>query len=110
MSSGLTVEPDFILSIPVESKYGDNFAAKLPNMVLGAWYDFAPYKFEDKERKKKNGEPYVNTGISITDFEKNKISVTSPLGRGLMGKTEGESVKIPVPAGMLEYKILEINR
>jgi transcription elongation factor GreA len=44
------------------------------------------------------------------DFEKNKISVTSPIGKGLIGKTAGETVKIKVPAGFLEYKILEISR
>jgi transcription elongation factor GreA len=44
------------------------------------------------------------------DFEKNKISVTSPIGKGVMGKKQGEVVKIKVPAGMLEYKIVEIGR
>lgn len=44
------------------------------------------------------------------DFDKNKISITSPFGKGLMGKVKGESVRIKVPAGTLEYKILEINR
>jgi len=44
------------------------------------------------------------------DFDKNKISVTSPIGKGLMGKTAGEVVKIKVPAGFLEYKILAISR
>jgi transcription elongation factor GreA len=44
------------------------------------------------------------------DFEKNKISVTSPFGKGLMGKTKGDLVSIKVPAGELSYKILEINR
>lgn len=44
------------------------------------------------------------------DFDKNKISVTSPIGKGLLGKKPGESVRIQVPAGTLEYKILEINR
>lgn len=53
---------------------------------------------------------YLLVSPEEADFEKNKISVTSPLGRGLMGKTKGDSVKIPVPAGMLEYKILEISR
>jgi transcription elongation factor GreA len=43
------------------------------------------------------------------DFDKNKISITSPIGKGLMGKEKGDIVKIKVPAGMLEYKILEIN-
>jgi transcription elongation factor GreA len=44
------------------------------------------------------------------DFEKNKISVTSPIGKGLLGKKEGENVVIKVPAGILEYKIIEIGR
>lgn len=44
------------------------------------------------------------------DFDKNKISVTSPIGKGLIGKTKGEVVKIKVPAGSFEYKILEISR
>jgi transcription elongation factor GreA len=44
------------------------------------------------------------------DFEKNKISVTSPIGKGLIGKVPGEVVKIKAPAGFLEYKILEISR
>jgi transcription elongation factor GreA len=44
------------------------------------------------------------------DFDKNKISVTSPIGKGLLGKKPGDLVQIKVPAGMLEYKILEIGR
>ena len=44
------------------------------------------------------------------NFEKNKISVSSPIGKGLIGKVAGEVVKIKVPAGFLEYKILEISR
>jgi transcription elongation factor GreA len=44
------------------------------------------------------------------DFDKNKISVTSPIGKGLLGKVKGDVVKINVPAGTLEYKIVEINR
>ncbi|OGU26332.1 MAG: transcription elongation factor GreA [Ignavibacteria bacterium GWA2_54_16] len=44
------------------------------------------------------------------DFDKNKISVTSPIGKALMGKKSGETVKIKVPAGFLEYKILAISR
>lgn len=44
------------------------------------------------------------------DFDKNKISVTSPFGKGLMGKVQGDSVEIKVPAGTLKYKILSINR
>ena len=44
------------------------------------------------------------------DFDKNKISVTSPIGKALMGKKSGEVLKIKVPAGFLEYKILDVTR
>jgi transcription elongation factor GreA len=44
------------------------------------------------------------------DFDQNKISVTSPIGKGLLGKKQGEVVQIKAPAGILEYKILEINK
>jgi transcription elongation factor GreA len=67
-------------------------------------------KVKLKDLKSKETVDYILVSPEEADFERNKISVTSPLGRGLMGKTEGESVKIPVPAGVLEYKILEINR
>ena len=65
-----------------------------------------------KLKDMKSGETVIYTLVSPeeADFEKNKISVTSPLGKGLLGKTEGEMTKIPVPAGTLEYKILEITR
>ena len=43
------------------------------------------------------------------DFEKNKISVTSPIGKALLKKKIGDEVKVAVPAGSLEYKIIDIN-
>ncbi len=60
----------------------------------------------------KNGEviEYRLVSPEEADFDKNKISVTSPIGKGLMGKRKGETVKIKVPAGFLEYEILEIRR
>lgn len=44
------------------------------------------------------------------DFLENKISVTSPVGRALLGKSQGETVEISVPAGILNYRILQITR
>ena len=38
-----------------------------------------------------------------------KISVSSPIGRGLLGKKVGEKAEITVPAGKLEFEILEIG-
>jgi transcription elongation factor GreA len=44
------------------------------------------------------------------DFDQNRISVTSPIGKGLLGKKIGDTVEIAVPAGKLRYEILEITR
>ncbi|HPI36484.1 MAG TPA: transcription elongation factor GreA [Ignavibacteriaceae bacterium] len=43
------------------------------------------------------------------DFQTGKISVTSPIGQGLMGKMLGEKVKVKVPAGLMELEILSIE-
>lgn len=44
------------------------------------------------------------------DFAQGKISVTSPVGRGLLGHKAGETLQIKIPAGTLRYKILKITR
>jgi transcription elongation factor GreA len=44
------------------------------------------------------------------DYSQNKISVSSPVGEGLLHHKEGDKVDIKVPAGTLRYKILKITR
>ena len=44
------------------------------------------------------------------DFSKRKISTDSPVGKGLIGHKEKETVEINIPAGILKYKILKIAR
>jgi len=44
------------------------------------------------------------------DVAENKISVSSPLGQALLGRKLGERVEVPVPAGMMNYEILEIRK
>ena len=44
------------------------------------------------------------------DYAQNKISVSSPVGEGLLNHKEGDEVEIKVPAGVLRYKILKISR
>jgi transcription elongation factor GreA len=53
---------------------------------------------------------YLLVSPEEADFEQNKISVSSPIGKSLLGKTKGECVEIKVPAGVLSYKILDISR
>ncbi len=53
---------------------------------------------------------YLLVSHEEADYEQNKISVSSPIGKALLGKTKGEIVDIKVPAGLLKYQILDINR
>jgi transcription elongation factor GreA len=43
------------------------------------------------------------------DLKQNKISVTSPIGRGLLGKQIGEVAQVQAPAGTLQFKIENIT-
>ena len=47
---------------------------------------------------------------SEADLKAGKISVTSPIGKGLLGKSVGEIAEIQVPNGILKFEILEITR
>ena len=53
---------------------------------------------------------YTMVGAEEADFERNKLSVTSPIGRALMGKSIGDIVQAKVPAGLLEFEILDISK
>ena len=44
------------------------------------------------------------------DYAQGKISVTSPVGSGLLGHKENEVVEIKIPSGILKYKIIKISR
>ncbi len=43
------------------------------------------------------------------DLKAGKISVTSPIGRGLLGKIKGEIAEVNVPAGVLKFRITDIT-
>ena len=59
-----------------------------------------------------SGEEAQYTIVSELEanFSQGKISVTSPVGKGLLGHKINETVEIKVPAGILKYKILKITR
>ena len=44
------------------------------------------------------------------DLEQDKISVTSPIGKALLGRKIGDKLDIQVPAGLLKYKIVDIYK
>lgn len=60
----------------------------------------------------KNGATmsYQLVSESEADLKSGKISVASPIAKGLLGKKVGEKTEITVPAGKMEFEILEISR
>jgi len=58
----------------------------------------------------KTGKNFTYTLVSETeaDLKLGKISVTSPIGKGLLGKKIGEVAKISTPAGTTEFEVLNI--
>ncbi|NNJ89690.1 MAG: transcription elongation factor GreA [Eudoraea sp.] len=65
-----------------------------------------------KLKNKQNGMEmkYTLVAESEADLKTGKISVTSPIGKGLLGKKVGDTAKISVPNGTLKFDILEITR
>ena len=43
------------------------------------------------------------------DLKLNKISITSPIGKGLMGKVIGDVAEVQVPAGVMKFKVENIS-
>lgn len=58
-----------------------------------------------------NGDVFSYTLVAEdeADFEQGKIAVSSPIGKGLLGKKLNETVAIQVPAGTIKLKVIKIN-
>lgn len=63
-------------------------------------------------KNRQNGQKLTYTLVaeSEADLKSGKISVTSPIGKGLLGKKVGDTAEIQVPNGTLKFDILEISR
>ena len=59
----------------------------------------------------KTGKEMTYKLVSETEADAKlmKISVTSPIGQGLLGKEKGEVAKITTPGGVMEFKVLDIT-
>ena len=53
---------------------------------------------------------YTLVSTDEADFDQNKISTESPIGRSLLGKKAGDIVEAKVPVGTLTYEILSVSR
>ncbi len=58
---------------------------------------------------KSKAETYTIVGSTEANSLNNKISNESPIGYSLIGKKKGEIVRVEVPAGVYEYKILDLK-
>jgi transcription elongation factor GreA len=65
-----------------------------------------------KIKNKTNGMEmqYKLVAQSEADLKTGKISVDSPIGKGLLGKKVGDTAEIEVPNGVVQFEILEISR
>ena len=59
--------------------------------------------------EKNNEITYKIVGEDEADLKKDKISVTSPISRALVGKSEGDEVTIKTPSGNIIYEIVEVK-
>ena len=53
---------------------------------------------------------YTLVAENEADLKARKISVESPIGKGLLGKAEGEIADIVTPSGIMQFEIIEISR
>ena len=56
-----------------------------------------------------DNEEITLVGDGDEDYDNGKYLITSPIGKGLLGKRVGEIAEIEVPKGMIRFKVLEIN-
>ena len=66
-------------------------------------------KVKIKNLKNEKLVEYILVSPEEADFQAGKISVTSPVGQGLMGSKAGQKISVKAPAGLLEFEILSID-
>ncbi len=71
-------------------------------VVFGATVDVLDLETDEEHS-------YKIVGEDEADIRESRISVTSPIARALIGKTEGDEVEIQVPGGVREFEILEVR-
>ena len=65
-----------------------------------------------KIRNTKNNAEVTYTLVAENEanLAENKISIDSPIGKGLLGKSVGDIAEVQVPAGIIPFEVLEISR
>jgi transcription elongation factor GreA len=71
-------------------------------VVFGCTVKVKDLDFDDEET-------FTLVGAGEEDYDSGKILVTSPIGKGLVGKKIGETAEITVPKGKIKFQVLEIS-
>jgi transcription elongation factor GreA len=66
-------------------------------------------KVKIKNLKMNKVMTYQLVSASEANLKEKRISVTSPIGEGLLGKSVGDTAKIKTPGGEVEFEVLEIS-
>mgnify|MGYP000299249170 CR=1 FL=1 len=67
-------------------------------------------KVKLKNLNTKKIEEYIIVSESEANLKEKKISISTPIAKGLIGRSVGEVVEIKIPNGTVTYEILEIKR
>lgn len=67
----------------------------------------ATVELEDEDSG--NTKSYQIVGDDEADIKENRISISSPLARSLIGKFEGDEVMCPAPKGLIHYAIISVK-
>ncbi|MEW6624132.1 MAG: transcription elongation factor GreA [Bacillota bacterium] len=85
------------------AKLIDNDAVDTEVVSVGSKVRLKDLEFDDEFE-------YIIVGSMEADPAENKISNESPVGKALIGQTMGSTIAVNVPAGTVQYKILEISK
>ncbi|MBD2848395.1 transcription elongation factor GreA [Paenibacillus sp. IB182496] len=75
----------------------------IDTVSIGSIVEVEDLEFKDKME-------YTIVGTAESDPSQNKISNESPVGKAILGKKKGDVVEVNVPAGVIEYKIIDIKK
>lgn len=81
----------------------DEESIDLSKVTAGSIVKLYDYDFEEEVT-------YTIVGSTEADPFAGKISNESPIGKAILGKSEGDEVEVQVPDGVVKYKILSISR
>ena len=71
-------------------------------IVFGATVSFVDVDTDEESN-------YQIVGADEADLQQNKISISSPIARALIGKSVGDTLIVTIPKGKIEIEILEVN-